>query len=305
MDTRTSPHRARIAKTQDALARHGLAALLVPSSDPHLSEYLPERWQGRQWLSGFTGSMGTLVVARDKAALFADSRYWVQAEAELAGSGIELVKIPTGTATHHVDWLAREAKAGETVAVDGDVIGLAAAQQLRNVLERAGVALRTDLDLLAEVWPDRPALPAAPVYEHRAPQAPLARTGKLAQLRVFGGDWPTPDGTGVRDYIHVLDLAQGHVRAIDYLSAHPGLLTVNLGTGRGYSVLEVVRAYAAASGRAVPYRLVPRRPGDVAACYADPSLAARELGWRAAHGLQRLCEDSWRWQSLNPRGFEA
>ncbi|HPG80678.1 MAG TPA: aminopeptidase P family N-terminal domain-containing protein, partial [Piscinibacter sp.] len=91
MDTRTSPYRARIAKTQDALARHGLAALLVPSSDPHLSEYLPERWQGREWLSGFTGSMGTLVVARGKAALFADSRYWVQAEAELAGSGIELV----------------------------------------------------------------------------------------------------------------------------------------------------------------------------------------------------------------------
>ncbi|WP_341890265.1 aminopeptidase P family protein [Variovorax sp. YR752] len=183
MDTRTSPYRARIAKTQEALARHGLAALLVPSSDPHLSEYLPEHWQGRQWLSGFTGSMGTLVVARHKAALFADSRYWVQAEAELAGSGIELVKIPTGTATHHVDWLAREAKAGETVAVDGDVLGLAAAQQLRAVLERAGVALRTDLDLLAEVWPDRPGLPAEPVYEHRAPQAPLARSAKLQQLR--------------------------------------------------------------------------------------------------------------------------
>ena len=183
MDTRTSPHRARIAKTQEALARLGLAALLVPSSDPHLSEYLPERWQGRQWLSGFTGSMGTLVVARHKAALFADSRYWVQAEAELAGSGIELVKIPSGTATHHVDWLAREAKAGDTVAVDGDVLGLAAAQQLRAALEKVGATLRTDLDVLAEVWPDRPALPAAPVYEHRAPHAPLARAAKLAQLR--------------------------------------------------------------------------------------------------------------------------
>ncbi|MBS0436464.1 MAG: aminopeptidase P family protein [Proteobacteria bacterium] len=183
MDTRTSPHRARIAKTQEALARLGLVALLVPSSDPHLSEYLPERWQGRQWLSGFSGSMGTLVVARDKAALFADSRYWVQAEAELAGSGITLVKIPTGTATHHVDWLAREAKAGDTVAVDGDVLGLAAAQQLRAALEKVGATLRTDLDVLAEVWPDRPALPAAPVYEHRAPMAPLARAAKLAQLR--------------------------------------------------------------------------------------------------------------------------
>ncbi len=183
MDTRTSPYRARIAKTQEALARHGLAALLVPSSDPHLSEYLPERWQGRVWLSGFTGSMGTLAVARDKAALFADSRYWVQAEAELSGSGIELVKIPTGTSTHHVDWLAREAQAGGTVAVDGDVLGLAAAQQLRAALAKVGATLRTDLDLLAEVWPDRPALPAAPVYEHRAPQAPLARAAKLTQLR--------------------------------------------------------------------------------------------------------------------------
>lgn len=183
MDTRTSPHRLRIEKTQEALQRHGLAALLVPSSDPHLSEYMPERWQGRQWLSGFTGSMGTLVVARDRAALFADSRYWVQAEAELAGSGIELVKIPTGTSPLHVDWLARLVKPGDTVAVDGAVIGLAAALSLRAALEKVGARLRTDADLLAEVWPDRPALPADPVYEHVAPQAPLARSAKLALVR--------------------------------------------------------------------------------------------------------------------------
>lgn len=183
MDTRTSPHRERIAKTQQALAKHGFAALLVPSADPHLSEYLPEHWQGRQWLSGFSGSMGTLVIARDKAALFADSRYWVQAEAELAGSGIALVKIPTATATHHVEWLAREVKTGDSVAVDGAVLGLAAAQQLRAALDKVGATLRTDIDLLAEVWPDRPALPAAPVYEHRAPEAPLARAAKLVQLR--------------------------------------------------------------------------------------------------------------------------
>ena len=160
MDTRTSPYRARIAKTQEALARHGLAALLVPSSDPHLSEYLPERWQGRQWLSGFTGSMGTLVVARNKAALFADSRYWVQAEAELAGTGIALEKIPTGAATLHVGWLATHTPRGATVAVDGQVLGLAAAQQLRAALDKAGVLLRTDGDVLAEVWEDRPSLPA-------------------------------------------------------------------------------------------------------------------------------------------------
>ena len=183
MDTRTSPIRLRLEHVREALERHGNEALLVPSSDPHLSEYLPERWQARQWLSGFTGSMGTLVVTRTQAALFADSRYWTQAEAELAGTGIALVKIPSGTAPTHVDWLAREVPRGAAVAVDGQVLGLAAAQALRSTLDAAGVLLRTDIDLIDEVWPERPALPAAPVYEHLAPQAPLARADKLAQVR--------------------------------------------------------------------------------------------------------------------------
>ncbi len=183
MDTRTSPIRLRLERVRDALQRHGAAALLVPSSDPHLSEYLPARWQGREWLSGFTGSMGTLVVTPTEAALFADSRYWVQAEVELEGSGIALVKIPTGAATHHVDWLAAHVKAGETVCVDGQVLGLAAAQQLKTALEKVGAALRTDLDLLADAWDDRPPLPAAPVYEHRPPQAAVTRAAKLAQVR--------------------------------------------------------------------------------------------------------------------------
>ena len=183
MDTRTSPFRLRIEKVRDALRRHGLAAVLVPSSDPHLSEYLPERWQGRQWLSGFTGSMGTLVVGVEEAALFADSRYWVQAEAEVRNSGIELVKIPNGTAPWHLDWLASHVKRGETVGVDGSVLGLAAAAALRSTLSAAGIGLKTDFDVLAEVWPERPGLPGAPVYEHRAPEAPLARSAKLAEVR--------------------------------------------------------------------------------------------------------------------------
>jgi Xaa-Pro aminopeptidase len=112
MDTRTSPIRLRISQLQEALAARGVHALLVPSSDPHLSEYLPERWQGRQWLSGFTGSMATLVVAVDGAVLFADSRYWTQAEAELSGTGVTLVKIPTGQSAAHVDWLATHGPAG-------------------------------------------------------------------------------------------------------------------------------------------------------------------------------------------------
>ena len=183
MDTRTSPFRLRIEKARDALKAHGLAAVLVPSSDPHLSEYLPERWQGRQWLSGFTGSMGTLVVTLERAAVFADSRYWVQAEAELSGSGIELVKIPTGTSTQHVDWLADHVPEGQTVGVDGSVLGLGAAHLLRSTLDKRGVTLRTDFDVVAEVWPERPGLPAAPVYEHLPPHAAVPRETKLAQVR--------------------------------------------------------------------------------------------------------------------------
>jgi Xaa-Pro aminopeptidase len=183
MDTRTSESRVRIAQLRDAMAAAGVSAVLVPSADPHLSEYLPERWQGRQWLSGFSGSMATLAVTLDRAALFADSRYWVQAEAELAGSGIELVKIPTGTSAAHVDWLAAQVGAGGVVAVDGQVLGLAAAQALRAALDTAGARLRTDLDLLETIWPARPALPAAPVYEHAAPYAATARPEKLAAVR--------------------------------------------------------------------------------------------------------------------------
>lgn len=130
--------------------------------------------------------------------------------------------------------------------------------------------------------------------------------GKLPKLRVFGSDYPTCDGTGVRDYIHVVDLAIGHVAAIERLANHPGeMVTVNLGTGNGYSVLEMVKAFEEASGRPVPYEIVERRPGDVAACYADPSHAFEILGWKAERGLRQMCEDAWRWQSQNPNGYDA
>jgi len=122
--------------------------------------------------------------------------------------------------------------------------------------------------------------------------------GKLKELRVFGDDYPTPDGTGVRDYIHVVDLARGHLAALNALRQRPGVLTVNLGTGRGYSVLEMVRAFAAASGKPVHYRVVGRRPGDIAHCYADPSLARATLGWQAQLGIDAMCADAWRWQEF-------
>ncbi|MFM2348741.1 MAG: hypothetical protein RL654_3494, partial [Pseudomonadota bacterium] len=183
MTNTPSPIPARLAALRQALARHDLAAVLVPSSDPHLSEYLPERWQGRVHFSGFTGSMGTLVVTRERAAVFADSRYWTQAEAELAGTSVELVKIPTGAATHHVDWLTATLSPGQTLAVDAAVLGLAAAQMLAGALQRHGIGLRTDLDLMTEAWPERPGLPSAPVREHLAPHAAVPRAERLAAVR--------------------------------------------------------------------------------------------------------------------------
>ena len=128
--------------------------------------------------------------------------------------------------------------------------------------------------------------------------------GKLPELSVYGDDYPTNDGTGVRDYIHVVDLATGHIRALDRLRGHPGLVTYNLGTGQGYSVLEVVAAFEKACGRKIPYKIVKRRPGDIAACYADPDKAKRELGWSADRGLEEMCADIWRWQSANPDGYD-
>ena len=127
--------------------------------------------------------------------------------------------------------------------------------------------------------------------------------GQREQLQVFGDDYPTPDGTGVRDYIHVTDLVEGHVAALDYIDRQSGLITVNLGTGNGTSVLDMVRAFEQASGRPVPYKIVERRPGDVAECWADAALALELLGWRATRSLAHMCEDAWRWQQANPQGY--
>ena len=137
------------------------------------------------------------------------------------------------------------------------------------------------------------------------PYVAQVAVGRLKELNVFGNDYPTPDGTGIRDYIHVVDLAIGHLRAIEKLAEKPGFKIYNLGTGNGYSVLQIVKAFEAASGRKVPYVIKPRRPGDIAECWADPSLAAKELNWKAERGIEKMCEDLWRWQSQNPYGFRG
>jgi len=129
--------------------------------------------------------------------------------------------------------------------------------------------------------------------------------GELAHLSVFGDDYDTPDGTGVRDYIHVVDLALGHLAAIDKMSDFDGCVPVNLGTGRGYSVLEMVSAAEEASGRPVAYKISPRRQGDIATCYADPATAAEKLAWQATRGIKEMCADHWRWQSENPQGYSS
>ncbi|WP_426206817.1 aminopeptidase P family protein [Pseudomonas sp. TWP3-1] len=182
----------RLAQTREAMRREGIHALLVPSADPHLSEYLPGYWQGRQWLSGFHGSVGTLIVTPDFAGVWADSRYWEQATKELNGSGIELVKLQPGQPSP-LDWLAEQTPEGGVVAVDGAVMAVASARTLSGKLEARGASLRTDTDLLKQVWSDRPSLPNAPIYQHLPPQATVSRGAKLAALRETlqerGADW--------------------------------------------------------------------------------------------------------------------
>ena len=195
MSTQTLPDDSvpqRLARTREAMRREGIHALLVPSADPHLSEYLPGYWQGRQWLSGFHGSVGTLIVTRDFAGIWADSRYWEQASKELAGSGIELMKLRPGQ-PGPLDWLAEHVPVAGVAAVDGTVMALAAARTLREKLQARGAQLRTDRDVLADVWLQRPSLPTAPVYAHLPPEATVSRLDKLTQLRAAlnerGADW--------------------------------------------------------------------------------------------------------------------
>lgn len=179
----SSPIPARLAQLRAAMKAQGLDAYIIPSADPHLSEYLPQRWQGREHFSGFSGSVGTLVVTADFAGLWVDSRYWSQAEKELAASGIQMMKIATASATLHIDWLASKLHAGQTIGVDGAVLGLTTARALEQALLAKGTKLDTHQDLLQQIWPDRPGLPQAKIFEHLAPYAVISRQDKLAAVR--------------------------------------------------------------------------------------------------------------------------
>ena len=183
MSTQTSPVSARLLALRAAMAREGIAAVVVPTADPHLSEYLPPRWQAREWFSGFTGSAGLLVVTADGGGLWTDSRYFSQAETELAGSGLPLMKQGVGDTPDHATWLAERLGEGDSVALAGDSVSVTGAESLARRLEARGGRLRTDLDLPALAWPERPARPDAPVFAHAAPFASVTRAEKLAQVR--------------------------------------------------------------------------------------------------------------------------
>ena len=165
------------------MRQHRIDAVIIPSADPHLSEYLPARWKGREWLSGFTGSVGAFIATETMAGVWTDGRYWAQAETELAGSQVQLMKIPSGASLLYIDWLAANMNRGQVVAVDARVLGLSTARLLAEALAAKGATLRTDIDLLDDVWLDRPGLPVAPVFEHAAPYASLERVAKLAATR--------------------------------------------------------------------------------------------------------------------------
>ena len=173
----------RLAALRAVMQQHGVAAVLVPSADPHLSEYLPDHWQARAWLSGFTGSAGTLIVTADHAGLWTDSRYFSQAEQQLAGTGIALMKLQVPHAAEHLGWLQKHLHEGDVLAIAGDSVAVNTQRQIEKKLKESGASLRTDLDLPGAIWSDRPALPKAPVVAHDAAFAVIPRAEKLARVR--------------------------------------------------------------------------------------------------------------------------
>jgi Xaa-Pro aminopeptidase len=212
----------RIAQLRQRMAQHHIDACIIPSADPHLSEYLPERWQGRAWFSGFTGSVGTLIVTADFAGLWVDTRYWVQAESDLSGTGINMMKIAAAGATDHIDWLASNIKSGQQVAVDGMVLSLSNERQLEQTLSGRQIKIITTLDLLDGAWPERPGLPVQPVYEHLPPYAVQSRSEKLAkvraQMQVLGADWHLV--SSVDDIAWILNLRGSDVNYNPVFLAH-------------------------------------------------------------------------------------
>jgi Xaa-Pro aminopeptidase len=286
------------------MARAGLAAYIVPTDDPHLSEYPPERWQGRQWLSGFDGSAGLLVVTADFAGLWTDSRYWVQAEAQLAGSGVQLMKLVAVQQTRaHVDWLAKNLPAGSVVGADGASLGVAAARVLTDTLSARGIALRTDVDLLDEIWPGRPALPSVAVFEHTAPNAGDTRAEKLANVRRAmqenGAQWHFV--STLDDLAWLMNLRGADVTYNPVFVAHAliGLDGASLFIGDGKVPQETVDALARDGVRVEPYQ---KAAGALAALPAGSTLLIDPR--RITYGLLQTVPASAKVvEAVNPSTF--
>ncbi|WP_250452363.1 aminopeptidase P family protein [Caballeronia sp. ATUFL_M2_KS44] len=307
--TSATPDAATFARRIDTLRRRLAAdrfdAVLVPSADPHLSEYLPARWQGRQWLSGFTGSVGTLVVTQDFAGVWVDSRYWTQAETQLAGTGIVLMKMMGGQQTApHVEWLAENVPAGGVVAVDGAVLGVAAARALSDALTARGVALRTDVDVLDSVWPERAGLPDAPVYEHAAPHASVARADKLAKIReamrAKGAQWHFV--STLDDLAWLFNLRGGDVSYNPVFVAHAlvGLDDATIFVADGKTPDALKKALARDNVRVAPYASAPQALAAVpagATLLVDPRRITHGLLEKVAAGVKIV-------EAVNPSTFE-
>ncbi|HVJ91778.1 MAG TPA: aminopeptidase P family protein [Labilithrix sp.] len=253
----SSPVATRMATLRDLLSRHGISALMVPSADPHLSEYLPACWQGRAWASGFTGSVGTLIVTPSFASLWVDSRYWTQADTQLAGSGITRMSLPASGSAAHIDWLAGNVPEGGVVAVFGDTLGYAASKALTSALAARRATLRTDLDLVGEAWKDRPAMPSEPVFEHEPPFATVTRAEKLERLRqamtTKGAQWHLV--STLDDVAWLLNLRGSDVAYNPVFLAHllVGPSEIVLFVGEGKIAPELAARLAGDGVRVAPY----------------------------------------------------
>jgi Xaa-Pro aminopeptidase len=298
-----SPIRSRIEKVRAAMRDANVHAVLVPSSDPHVSEYLPERWQGRVYFSGFTGSMGTLVVTLDDAALFADSRYWAQAEKELAGTGVTLVKVPQAVIKPALDWIVAELKPGQALSFDGQVLSLAAAQQVRSAMTAAGIVVKSDVDVLEAAWPGRPGLPAAKVYEHVAPEATVSRKDKLASIRAAMQDAGATHHfiSSLDDVAWLLNLRGADVTYNPIFVAHV-LLDAQVATMfiADAKIDDALKARLAADGvKLAPYGDAPRALGALpkdAVLLVDPRRVTLGLREAVAPGVRVI-------EAVNPSTF--
>lgn len=295
--------RQRVADLRRVMQQHEVTAVMIPTSDPHLSEYLPERWQGRVWVSGFTGSSATFIVTQDFAGLWTDNRYWAMAERELAGSGIELMKVQSSAQPTHEQWLCETLKSGDVLSVDGAVMGVDSVLRLQSSLQRIGVRLRTDLDLLQPVWTDRPALPDAPVYEHEMPFAGRSRAEKLAVLRErmqqAGAQWhwiSTLDDIAWLFNLRGADVAHNPVFVAHALVSHEGA-TLFVQPGKLDEALLIKLQQDAVS--VAPYDTAP---DTLAALPAGSTLLLDPR--RISHGMrQRVASSIKVIEQINPTVF--